>query len=120
VEAWQGLDLDSFVSLLKDDATYTMPPLPQWYAGRQAIRTFFDWAWKLYSGFRLVPTGANRQPSFAAYARGRESESWDAHSLHVLTLEHDEISAMTLFVRPDGPRLFDAFGLPLTLPDASR
>src|SRR5712671_1093506 len=80
--AWQGLNLDTFVALLKDDATYTMPPLPQWYAGRQAISTFFNWAWKLYGGFRLVPTGANRQPSFAAYARGRESESWDAHSLH--------------------------------------
>jgi hypothetical protein len=28
------------------------------------------------------------------------------------------ISTMTLFVPPAGPRLFDAFGLPLTLPDA--
>src|SRR5690348_14902337 len=48
--AWEGLDLDSFVSLLKEDATYTMPPLPQWYAGRDAIRAFFGWAWKRYGG----------------------------------------------------------------------
>src|SRR5262249_55109138 len=68
LRAWEGLDLDNLVALLKEDATYTMPPLPQWYAGRQAIRTFFDWAWKAYGGFRLVPTAANRQPAFAAYA----------------------------------------------------
>src|SRR5205823_11164954 len=67
LRAWERLDLDGFVALLKEDATYTMPPAPQWYAGRQAIFTFFAWAWKAYEGFRLMPTGANRQPAFAAY-----------------------------------------------------
>jgi len=38
VKAWEQLNLDSFVALLKEDATYTMPPLPQWYAGRKAMR----------------------------------------------------------------------------------
>ena len=118
LRAWEGLDLDNFVALLKDDATYTMPPLPQWYAGRRVIRTFFDWAWKAYGGFRLVPTAANRQPAFAAYFRSGADAPWAAHSIHVLTLEHDMISTLTLFVKPAGPRLFDAFGLPLILRDA--
>src|SRR5262245_10937055 len=69
LRAWEKLDLDGFVSLLKEDATYTMPPLPQWYAGRGAIRTFFEWAWKLYGGFLMVPTAANRQAAFATYSR---------------------------------------------------
>jgi len=119
LQAWEGLDLDSFVSLLKEDATYTMPPLPQWYAGRDAIRTFFGWAWKLYGGFRLVPTAANRQPAFAAYSRTRADAPWAAHSIHVLSLEQDTISALTLFAKPASPRLFDSFGLPLILPDAA-
>jgi hypothetical protein len=38
----------------------------------------------------------------------------------VLTLEHDLISRLTLFVDPAGPRLFHAFGLPLVLPDAAK
>ena len=118
LRAWEGLDLDNLVALLKDDATYTMPPLPQWYAGRRVIRTFFDWAWKAYGGFRLVPTAANRQPAFAAYSRSGADAPWAAHSIHVLTLEHDMISTLTLFVKPAGPRLFDAFGLPLILRDA--
>ena len=80
LQAWEGLDLDNFVALLKEDATYTMPPLPQWYAGHRAIRTFFDWAWKAYGGFRLVSTTANRQPAFAAYSRSGADAPWAAHS----------------------------------------
>jgi len=120
IQAWEELDLDSFVALLKADAIYTMPPIPQWYAGRPAIRTFFEWAWKIYDGFRLVPTGANGQPAFAAYSRSSAEAPWAAHSIHVLSLEHDMISTLTLFVKPASPRLFHAFGLPLILPDAAR
>jgi RNA polymerase sigma-70 factor, ECF subfamily len=119
LRAWEGLDLDSFVSLLKEDAMYTMPPLPQWYAGRKAIRTFFEWAWKLYGGFRLVPTAANRQPAFAAYSRSGTEGPWAAHSIQVLSLEQDAISGLTLFAKPTGPQLFAAFGLPLILPDTA-
>ena len=118
LRAWEGLDLDSFVSLLKEDATYTMPPLPQWYAGREAIRAFFGWAWKSYGGFRLVPTAANRQPAFAVYSRSGTEGPWAAHSIQVLSLEQNAISGLTLFVKPTGPQLFQAFGLPLILPDA--
>jgi RNA polymerase sigma-70 factor, ECF subfamily len=118
LQAWEELDLDSFVSLLKEDATYTMPPLPQWYGGREAIRSFFGRVWKLYGGFRLVPTAANCQPAFAAYSRGGTDASWAAHSIHVLSVEQDAISGLTLFAKPMGPRLFHAFGLPLTLLEA--
>jgi RNA polymerase sigma-70 factor, ECF subfamily len=116
LRAWERRDLDGFVALLKEDATYTMPPTPQWYAGRRAIFTFFEWAWQAYEGFRLVPTGANRQPAFAAYSRAAADAPWAGHSIHVLALERDTISTLTLFYKPTGPRLLDAFGLPLTLP----
>jgi RNA polymerase sigma-70 factor, ECF subfamily len=115
LKAWEGLDLNNFIALLKEDATYTMPPLPQWYAGRAAIRTFFERAFRLYAGFRLVPIEANRQPAFAAYSRPTADVPWAAHSLQLLTLEHDSISSVTLFAKPDSPRLFEAFGLPLIL-----
>jgi len=64
LQAWEGHDLDGFVTLLKEDATYIMPPWLQWYAGREAIRSFFAMAWKTCSGLRLVPTAANGQPRF--------------------------------------------------------
>jgi RNA polymerase sigma-70 factor, ECF subfamily len=119
LRAWERLDLDDFVALLKEDATYTMPPTPQWYAGRRAILTFFEWAWKAYDGFRMVPTGANSQPAFAAYSRSTAGAPWAAHSIHVLSLEREAISALTLFYKPTSPGLLDAFGLPLTLPAAT-
>jgi RNA polymerase sigma-70 factor (ECF subfamily) len=115
VQAWEALDLDGFVSLLKEDATYTMPPLPQWYQGREAIRVFFAWAWKGYGGFRLARVAANRQPAFALYSRAAADAQWSAHSLHLLSLEDGAIAALTLYVKPDGPRLFPSFGLPLVL-----
>jgi RNA polymerase sigma-70 factor (ECF subfamily) len=116
LEAWERLDLDGFVALLKEDATYTMPPLSQWYAGRSAIRSFFDWAWTNYDGYRLVPTAANRQPAFAGYSRSSVDAPWAAHSIHLLSLDDEAISRITLFVKPAAPRLFEAFGLPLVLP----
>lgn len=117
LRAWEGHDLDGFVALLKEDATFTMPPWPQWFAGREAIRAFFALAWKTCGGLRLVPTAANGQPAFAVYTRTGADARWSAHAIQVLTLERDMIAALTLFVEP-GPPLFQAFGLPLALPDA--
>ncbi|RWC69594.1 MAG: sigma-70 family RNA polymerase sigma factor [Mesorhizobium sp.] len=119
IEAWEGLDLDRFIELLKEDATLAMPPLRQWYAGRDAIRAFHRIVWKSFSGFRLLPTGANGQPALALYGCTVAGGPWSAHSLHVLTLDRDRIAALTLFVKPDSPRLFQAFGFPLSLPDAT-
>src|SRR5712692_3157772 len=119
LQAWEGHDLDGFVALLKEDATFTMPPWLQWYAGREAIGSFFATAWKGWTGFRMVPTAANGQPAFALYAHRIGADATRAaHSIHVLALEHDMISRLTLFVQYADPHLFRAFGLPLILPDA--
>jgi RNA polymerase sigma-70 factor (ECF subfamily) len=109
VRAWESGDLDAFVALLKEDAVYSMPPWPQWYLGREAIRTFVGWAWQSHAGFRLVPTAANRQPAFALYSRRRDGLEWQAHSIQLLTLQDESITALTLFV---SPHLFATFGLP--------
>lgn len=119
LRAWEGLELDDFVALLKEDAIYTMPPMAQWYAGRRAIRGFFAHAFRGYSAFRMLPIAANRQHAFAAYSRSAAGNTWTAHSIHVLTLECDRVSALTLFVKPRGPDLFRDFGLPLTLTDTA-
>ena len=63
LRAWEGHDIEGFVALLKEDATFTMPPWLQWYAGREAIGAFFAMAWKTCGGVRLVPTAANGQPA---------------------------------------------------------
>jgi RNA polymerase sigma-70 factor (ECF subfamily) len=115
LKAWEGHDLDGFVSLLKEDAAFTMPPWLEWYSGRSAIRDFFEAAWKTCGGLRLVPIAANRQPGFAVYERTGVEGQWAAHSIHLLQIEDGKIAGATLFVPPEGPRLFQAFGLPTQL-----
>ena len=69
-------------------------------------------------GWRLIPTAANGQPAFAVYERS-DADERAGHSIHVLTLQDEMISALTIFVPPTGPQLFGAFGLPLILPDTA-
>jgi RNA polymerase sigma-70 factor, ECF subfamily len=115
VRAWESTDLDSFINLLKEDAVYSMPPRRQWYQGQEAIRWFFSNIWKSYGGFRLMRTSANDQPAFGLYTRANASAGWDAHSLQVLTLRADRISALTMFMKPLAATIFPAFRLPLIL-----
>jgi RNA polymerase sigma-70 factor, ECF subfamily len=39
LHAWDAEDVDGRVAFMKEDATFTMPPSPSWYLGREAIRT---------------------------------------------------------------------------------
>jgi RNA polymerase sigma-70 factor, ECF subfamily len=114
LKAWEGHDIDGFVALLKEDAEVTMPPWLQWFIGPEAIGTFFAMAWKTCHGLRLVPMTANGQPAFAVYERNVADGTWDAQSIHVLTLKGDKISALTLFL---DPHLFLAFALAPILTD---
>jgi len=114
LQAWEGHDVDGFVAVLKEDATAVMPPWLQWFMGREVIGTFFAAAWKTCGGLHLVATSANGQPAFAIYEFSGADKRWNAHSIHVLTLEDDAISALTLFL---DPHLFSYFGLPQFLPD---
>ncbi|WP_341677448.1 sigma-70 family RNA polymerase sigma factor [Niveibacterium sp. SC-1] len=111
VRAWESADLDGFVGLLKEDASYAMPPWRHWYRGREDIGRFFAEVWRLYGGFRLLPVGANLQPAFGLYALSPREPIWRAHSLQVLSLGADGIDGLTMFMKPLGPTLFDEFGL---------
>jgi len=113
VRAWENADLDSFVALLREDAVYSMPPFREWYLGREAIMAFFGSVWRSYEGFRLVPTGANRQPAFAVYSRSRKHPEWRAHSIQLLTIKGESVATLTKFL---SPQLFVGFGLPPVLP----
>ncbi|MDR3704186.1 MAG: RNA polymerase subunit sigma-70 [Candidatus Sulfopaludibacter sp.] len=118
LDAWQRHNVSSFVALLKEDATVTMPPWREWFVGRDTIGSFFGAAWKTCNGLRLVLTGANGQPAFAVYELSSGPDArWAAHSIHVLSMDQENISTITMFVPPTGPDLFKSFGLPLVLPD---
>lgn len=120
VRAWESTDLDGFVSLLREDASFAMPPWGLWYRGRDSIRVFFAYVWRGYGGFRLVATGANGQPAFALYTCKPGDPTYRAHSIDVLEIQGDAIFALTKYMKPLASELFAEFGLPLILPEAQR
>jgi RNA polymerase sigma-70 factor (TIGR02960 family) len=113
VDAFESADVERVVALLTDDAWLTMPPEPLEYQGRAAIARFYlTRSWWGIQEARLVPTRANGQPAFGYYLRDPLTPILHAHGLVVLTLEGDQISAITRF---GDNSLFPQFGLPRTL-----
>jgi len=109
VAAFEDADIPALDQVLRDDVELEMPPLPTWFAGRQAVRGFFSSQVLTGLGqFRMVTTTANGQPAVAAYRRGRDG-GYHAHAVHVLTVTRTGIARIVAFL---DPRLFAAFGLP--------
>jgi RNA polymerase sigma-70 factor, ECF subfamily len=114
VDAWERADVDAFVSLLHEDATLSMPPLPMWLRGRRAIGLSIGamvFTPDAPGAFRLVATEANGVAAFAAYRRGSHG-SFEAMALHLLGTSAGAIDEMTAFL---DPRLLAVLGLPAVL-----
>jgi RNA polymerase sigma-70 factor (ECF subfamily) len=113
VAAFQDYDLDALTSLIKEDATQSMPPFDLWLAGRDDILTWWFGPGIGCQGSRVVPAGfANGSPAFGQYkpAEGGGYEPW---ALQVLELQEGRIAEFTFFL--DTASLFPLFGLPLRL-----
>ena len=109
--AWEAADVDTIVALLTEGATYSMPPLPEWYRGRTAIRDFLL-AGPLQHRWRLRPAHANGQLAFGTYLwdEGRDAYVWGG--LDLLRLDGSRIAEVVSFLT-DG--LSHDFGLPAEL-----
>jgi RNA polymerase sigma-70 factor (ECF subfamily) len=110
VDAWERADVDAVVAMLTADGAMTMPPVPTWYRGREAVTAFLESvALSPDKRWRLVPTRANGQPAFGKYIWDEEAEAFTAHSISVLTLEGGQIAELTTFLDAE---LLPRFGLP--------
>jgi RNA polymerase sigma-70 factor (ECF subfamily) len=92
-------DADALVALLTEDVTWSMPPLPHWYAGLAAVTDFAvrvpfttcgDWAHRHLT--------ANGQPAVASYRRTAAGEPFEPWSINVLTLRDGRIAEITSFL----------------------
>lgn len=119
VNAWETADVSGLLALLKEDATFSMPPIPSWYQGRATIgglvsKTIF--AGSANGRWRLLPTRANRQLAFGLYRGEGPGSAHQAYGVQVLTLENGQIADIITF---RDPVLVRYFNLPETLPPAS-
>jgi RNA polymerase sigma-70 factor, ECF subfamily len=113
VEAFERYDVDALTSLLREDATFSMPPYALWLRGPAPVRAWLLGHGAGCRGSRLVPTAACGSPAFGQY-RVRPGGGHAPWGLIVLELEGDRIAGWNTFL--DTETLFPRFGLPLELP----
>ncbi|SDE01648.1 sigma-70 family RNA polymerase sigma factor [Actinokineospora iranica] len=105
--AWEHGDVETIVAMLTEDARYSMPPLPQWYAGPTAIRTFLL-AKPMTLRWRFLRARANGQLAFGTYRWDADQAAYVPAGLDLLTLRGPRIAEVVSFLTADLTR----FGLP--------
>ena len=115
LRAWEEADVEGLVALLKEEATFPMPPLPFWCQGRSSFGAFVSatiLAGEARGRWRLQPMRANAQPAFAWYRWDETSSAYQAYAIQVLTFDGELLAEVTTF---GFPTLFIYFDLPLEL-----
>jgi RNA polymerase sigma-70 factor (ECF subfamily) len=111
VAAFEAYDMDALTSLIKEDATQSMPPYDLWLRGRDDI-----FGWWLGPGIgcrgsRMIPTvSANGVPAYGQYKPSESGQGYDPWALQVLEISDGRIGELTFFL--DTETLFPLFGLP--------
>ncbi len=116
IDAHERMDAEAAMSAAAEDLRITMPPTPMCFDGLAQIAPLMERAFgpDRAGDWRLVPTMANRQPTAASYLRVPGDTEFRAFKFDVLRISGESIVEITTF----GPQLFEAFGLPLVLPDS--
>ncbi len=111
VEAFEAYDIDLLTTVIREDATQSMPPYDLWLSGRDDVFAWFFGPGIGCSGSRLVPV---QSPSgSAAFGQYKPSESgggFDSWAINVVQTAPGGIRELTFFL--DTERLFPLFGLP--------
>jgi RNA polymerase sigma-70 factor, ECF subfamily len=109
-------DAETLISMLTQDATWSMPPRPTWFRGHQAIREFLV-RYPLAVRWKHRPTSGNGQLAVGCYLFEQAKACYLPAYIDVLTLESEKIAAVTAFGCSGmaGAELFSRFGLPAEL-----
>jgi RNA polymerase sigma-70 factor (ECF subfamily) len=112
MQAFEKADVEGLKRLLTDDVLMEMPPMVNWFVGRDNYGVFMDWVFaKNGRQWRLLPVGANAQPGFAAYNRGPDG-AFELHTLQIFTVMKHGISRNSVF---RDAAVFASFQLPAEL-----
>jgi RNA polymerase sigma-70 factor, ECF subfamily len=95
-DAIERADLDTLISMLTNDATWSMPPVPTWYRGAEAIRRHLIRD-VLPQRWRHLPARSNGQLAVGCYLFDKANGMYVAVAVDVLTLDGAKISAVTSF-----------------------
>jgi RNA polymerase sigma-70 factor, ECF subfamily len=111
VAAFEAYDVDALTSLIREDATQSMPPYDMWLAGRDNVFAWWFGPGIGCKGSKVIPVGsANGAPAFGQYKPSERGSGYDPWALQVLQVSTTGIAELTFFL--DTKRLFPLFGLP--------
>jgi hypothetical protein len=105
--------------MLSEDASFTMPPLPTWFRGRDDIAAFLA-ARVFRSAWRFEVTSAGGQPAMAGRRPDPGSERYELRALTVFTFEGELVAAITAFLGPGVLRRFRAAEILRATDDSGR
>ena len=114
LDAFERYDVSTLVSLVSDDAQFTMPPFPLWLRGPEDIGKWYVGQGAGCEGSRLLPVGANGTAGFGAYKLASPGR-WEPFALQVIEASGGRLVGLHHFL---DPALFAAFGLPPFLTEA--
>ena len=113
VAAFERYDISALTSLIREDATQSMPPYDMWLSGRDDVLAWWFGPGIGCRGSRVIPVAsANGMPTFAQY-KPSPTGGFDPWAIQVLELSGGRIAEFTFFL--DTARLFPLFGMPLHL-----
>ena len=116
VTAFEQYDMDALTSLIREDATQSMPPFDLWLTGRDDILTWWfgpgNDVSRLASRTRSNPRTA--RPRSGSTGRGADGDGYEPWALQVVEIEDGKIVELTFFL--DVENVFPRFGLPLEYP----
>ncbi|MGN6184805.1 MAG: sigma-70 family RNA polymerase sigma factor [Thermoanaerobaculia bacterium] len=113
VNAFHEYDVDALVSLMREDATLSMPPYTLWLQGPRSIGEWLRGPGAECAGSRLRRVEASALPAVAQWRRGETEGTYQAWSITVLEIDNGQIIRWNSFL--DVETLFPMFGLPLRL-----
>jgi RNA polymerase sigma-70 factor (ECF subfamily) len=110
VAAFEQYDMAALTSLIREDATQSMPPYDMWLSGREDILAWWVGPGNGCRGSRVIPVvRANGSPAFGQY-KPSPNGGYEPWALQVLELSDGRIAEFTFFL--DTQRIFPLFGLP--------
>ena len=117
VAAFEAYDMDALTSLIREDASQSMPPFDLWLTGREDMFTWWFGPGIGCRGSRVIPVeSANGAPAFGQYKPREDGPGYEPWALQVVEIEDGEIVELTFFL--DVQTLFPRFGLPLEFAEA--
>ena len=111
VDAFQRYDVKALTSLIREDASQSMPPFDMWLSGRDDVLSWWFGPGIGCQGSRVIPVEtANGSFAFGQYKPSESGSGYDPWALQVLEIADGKIVEFTFFLSTD--RLFPLFGLP--------